>query len=147
MKIIFLFMLSVIFISINADELSWVDTQIEAILPNRVGIDKSSITKVKNPFIFLLKNKSSKKKNSFKSNSTKKYHKKKRVLKHRRKRLILDAIMNNSALINGKWYKLGETINSYKIVKIEQNSIFLTKDKIDIELSTVSKIQNLNFSR
>jgi hypothetical protein len=152
MKYYILFTLSLFISLLQADELSWVDEQIKAISPKRVGIDEKSISKVKSPFIYLAKNRVIKKSTKVKRSTPKKYyHAKKRVYKNRtkqrHKRLILDAIMNNSALINSHWYKLGDSINGYKISTIESNSILLTKGNKKIELSTASKIQNLNFNR
>ena len=47
------FSLIIIFfiISLSADELSWVDTQIEAIKPSRKGLSNFQIEKTKNPFL------------------------------------------------------------------------------------------------
>ena len=42
-------------------------------------------------------------------------------------KLKIYAIFNNKVNMNGKWYKLGEEINGYKIVKILKNGVVLKK--------------------
>ena len=147
MKYFITLVFSLLFVHLQADELNWVNTQIEAIIPKRVGIDDNNISKVKSPFIFLSKNVSLDKKANSKKSTRYKYTHKKRTKRYTKKRLILDAIMNNSALINGKWYKLGQSVKNYKIISIENDSIVLSKNRKRITLSTVQKIKNLNFSR
>jgi len=38
---------------------------------------------------------------------------------------MLKGIMNKSANINGKWVKLGEKINGYKLVDVMEDSVYL----------------------
>ncbi len=124
-----------------ANELAWVDEQIEAIKPPRKGIATKDISKLKDPFIFLKPNKNKKKvKSPYKRSSTKKY-----VRKHSSK-FKLKAILNKAALINGKWYKEGEKVYGYKLEKVNPQSIVLTRGKKQILLSTVSKSKNLKFN-
>lgn len=40
--------------------------------------------------------------------------------------LHLQAIVEKSVLINDKWFKINEAINSYKITKIQSNKVYLT---------------------
>ena len=51
----FYFILTLFLSFLHADELLWVNAQIEAIAPNRVGLNKSDISTLKDPFIFLNK--------------------------------------------------------------------------------------------
>ncbi len=146
MKFLLILTLLFSFFQLHADELGWVNRQIQAIAPNRVGLSDKDISKLKNPFIFLNKNRPKIKKKSVTNYKVKKTYSKKRY-KSKRKRLMLDAIMNKSALINGTWYKVGQSINGYKIVNINNNSILLTKNNKKIQLSTVSTIKNFNFTR
>ena len=130
-----------------ANELAWVDEQIEAIKPPRTGIATRDISKLKDPFIFLSPGKK-KKKGRSSYRSYKKYSKspaKKQVQKYSSK-LSLEAILNKSALINGKWYKEGEKVYGYKLEKVNLQSIVLTRGKKQILLSTVSKSKNLKFN-
>ncbi len=48
-------------------------------------------------------------------------------------RLELTAILNDKAYINGRFYKIGDTISGYKIVKIADSYVVLKKkDKMKI---------------
>jgi hypothetical protein len=124
-----------------ANELSWVNEQIEAIKPSRQGISNQSISMLKDPFIFL----HSKKKihTSYKKHSNKTSPKK--IHKHSSK-IFLEAILNKNALINGKWYKEGEKVYGYTIKKVNLKSVLLTRGKKQLLLSTMSKSNNLKFN-
>ena len=50
------------------------------------------------------------------------------LLKAKEESFKLIAIMNNSANINGKWYKLGQKIGSYRLEDIMDDSVFLKND-------------------
>jgi len=52
--------------------------------------------------------------------------------------LKIFAIFNNKVNINGKWFKLGDYINGYKIIKITSNGIYLMKKSKIIYLKLVS---------
>jgi len=143
--------LSILFFSvnINANELAWVDEQIEAIKPSRSGLKKSSIASMKDPFIFLSKYKKDIKivrktapslNKISSSNTTVSITKPKKS-----KKLSLRAVMNRSALINGHWYKKGETVSGYTLSEVNKKSILLTKKNKKLILSTQSINKNLNF--
>jgi len=128
-----------------ANELAWVDEQVEAIKPPRKGISIKDISKLKDPFIFLHKKKTKRRvRSSYKrySSKTTSY---KQVQRHS-SQLSLEAILNRSALINGKWYKEGEEVQGYKLQKVNLQSVFLTRGKTQLLLSTVSKSNNLKFN-
>ena len=42
---------------------------------------------------------------------------------------VLAAILNNSAFINGKWYKVGDMVGKYKLVEILDDSVLLKNGK------------------
>jgi len=127
-----------------ANELSWVDEQIEAIKPARVGITSAEISKLSDPFIFLQPKeiKESKTTTRIRTTSVKKHY----VKHYRRSRyrgLSLEAILNKAALINGKWYKLNDKVYGYTISSIHAKTVTLKRyHKIKI-LSTESKKSNL----
>lgn len=128
---------------IASDELAWVNEQIEAIKPPRIGLKNAEIRQLKDPFIFL-----SKKEVEAKS-VVEKPHKFVRR-RHSRKRyygLHLEAILNKSVLINGKWCKLGGKIHGYTISKINPKSVELTKHRKKKILSLKSKKTNLKLSK
>jgi hypothetical protein len=154
-------LLSILIASIalqSSDDLSWVDEQVNAIKPPRSGEENQKISTIKDPFIFLKKNmpkgfkyvkKTTKK--PYTSTVAKKSYRKKsststRIVNYIRGPLKLSAIINNSALINGKWYKLGDIINNYKISKIDNNSLTL-KYKTKTKILTTASNAKLNFKR
>ena len=135
-----------------ANDLSWVDEQVDAIKPPRSGERNSNINKISDPFIFLKKNgydankKNTKK--SVKPNKTRSLTGDstiKPVFSNSMFRLAM--IINNSALINSKWYKVGDWINKYKIIKISKSSVTLKQNSIIKVISTVTKNNNLKFKR
>ena len=142
MKAFLLFLYILTFFSLNANELHWVDEQIKAIKPSRIGLQPKNLLKISDPFIFT-KSKSITKKKSIKSQKlyrTKSYKK-----RYSLKRLHLSMTMNKSAKINGKWYKIGDTVHGYKVVKVDLSKITLSYHKKNYLLSTYSKHKNLNF--
>ena len=143
MKTIFISLLLLLVVNLSADELKWVDEQIEAIKPPRSGMQSKELAKIKDPFIFLSSAKSKSTKKYKKSKYKKSSKKKKRALLNSRFRLAMT--MNKTARINDKWYKLGDSISGYKIAKIDSSFVLLTKDKKNFLLSTHSKNTNLNF--
>ncbi len=141
-----LILISILLVATNmlANELSWVDEQVEAIKPPREGVSNKDISKLKDPFIFLHPKKATKRVRS----PYRRYSKsssKKQVLTHSSK-ISLDAILNKSALINGKWYQEGEKVYGYKLEKVNPQSILLTRGKKQTLLSTETKSKNLKFN-
>jgi hypothetical protein len=92
----------------------------QKISQKRVGLDDSEITKVKPPFIKIVKKAGTKSAEKSKGVQT----------------LILEAILGNRVMINGSWYKLYQNIGDLKIVSIVRDSVFLkgngTKQKLTI---------------
>ena len=131
-----------------SNELKWVDQQIDAIKPPRVGIIKSEVHKVPDPFIFL-KNKPKKKSNK-KSSKSKRIYSKKTISKNSvvipKINFSVDAIINKSAFINGKWYKLGSKIGSFTISDIERTRVELSFQNKVYFLSTEKKEKKLKFN-
>ena len=140
-------------ITLSSNELSWVDAQVEAIKPARKGMSDSELNQIKDPFIFY-KNRSKKtyvksRKRSIKYSSVKKYtttsDTSSVILRQPSKHLILSAIINNSALINGEWYKLNESVDSFKLSSISRTSVVLTKGNGKLVLTTNDTKRNLKF--
>ena len=130
-----------------SNELSWVDEQVEAIKPARIGMKTKSIAHIKDPFIFLSKNVTKKEKSSVKqvSKSSKSHTTLKKTYKQK-KVLSLSIIVNKSAMINSKWYREGSIINGYKVQEITSNSVMLVKRNKKLLLSTKSNSKNLKFN-
>ncbi|MDQ7068169.1 MAG: hypothetical protein Q9M40_09480 [Sulfurimonas sp.] len=131
-----------------SNELDWVDQQVNAIKPSRVGMKSTDIYRLKNPFVFLEKNRTTPLKTS-KQNQPKKDISPKVVkaqkVKTVNKILSLGAILNNSVMISGEWYKIGDMVNGYKIIEISPKSVLLSKHKKQLLLSTKSNSNKLKF--
>ena len=134
-----------------ATELEWVDEQIEAIKPPRKGI---KITVMTNTFIFLEKNKKEKKadkKGVISSAQTAAIQKPilpltltiKESVKKKDYQPI--AVLNKSAMIDNKWYKQGERVDSYTVTEIDKNIVRLKDGDKEIVLSTNIQTQALKF--
>jgi hypothetical protein len=121
-----------------ANELQWVDEQINSIIPPRNGIVTKNLNDLENPFVTLV-------------NKKKKDRTKTTYIKHytstTRSHLYLDAIMNNSALINGSWYKIGSYIKGYRVKIITTNLVILKKANKTLKLTTQSKNSPLKISK
>ena len=125
-----------------ANELQWVDEQIEAIKPARVGLKSHEISKITDPFIFV---KSQEKANKKTRKAKTVYHAKHHKRYYSVKRLHLAMTMNRSAKINGKWYKIGDTLHGYKITAIDVTEVTLRRHKKEYLISTNSKNKTLKF--
>lgn len=139
--------------SLYANELQWVDEQIEAIKPPRKGID---IFKVDSPFVFLEKNRPEVKKDAKaqQTNIEISQPKPSTVIEQniksdnddiKKDNFNLDAIINQSVMINGNWYKKNDIIDGYIIFNIDKTSVTLKKDTKELVLSTYIKNSTLKF--
>jgi hypothetical protein len=136
---------------LSADELSWVDEQIEAIKPPREGVSNYEISRIKSPFVFLYKQKNLKTKQDKKNKTA---TRKKVVTNVSKNTLVksshhvglrLSAIINGSALINGKWYKAGQNVYGYKVADVRLTSVLLIRGNKKLLLSTNDLKRNLKF--
>lgn len=131
---------------LNANELDWVDEQVQAIKPPRVGLNKKVLHKLKNPFVFTKVKKETKEifpvqNTTQATNSLSVIPKQKKV----HKRFYLSLIINKSAMINKKWYKEGDFIFGYKVIDIQQSSVILLKNKTRHIISTSTLNPNIIF--
>lgn len=115
----------------NDKELLWVDEQIKAILPPRVGVSEGLINSIVDPIKYL---KSTKALGITGSNGLLAPPKLGgipllNVPKIIEEPLRLQALMNKSALINGKWYKVNNEIRGYTLSEIKSNSVLLSSKK------------------
>jgi hypothetical protein len=138
---------------LSSNELSWVDTQVEAIKPPRKGMNNSQINSIKSPFMFL-----NDKKNKRVYTKTKSFLSNKKIkttqassnnnniaLQKPTKPLVLSAIINNSALINGQWYKVNDYIDNFKLSIVNRTSVVLSRGATKLVLSTSEINRNLKF--
>jgi len=128
-----------------SNELSWVDEQIEAIQPPRVGMLASQATSINDPFIFLSKNGYVKSEqanaNATSLSGTSSQTKKVSTV------LTLGMTMNKSAMINSNWYNIGDSVGGYKLSEVNKSSVLLTKNKKKLLLSTKSDSKKLKFQK
>lgn len=111
----------------NSDkELAWVDEQIQAILPTRIGVPDGFINALRDPM------KMKKPVPVIKSGSLlppPKLGSTVSTPKIIEEPLRLLAMMNKSVLINGKWYKVGDHVRAYTLQEIKPNSVLLNGPK------------------
>jgi len=143
MKTSFIIIL-LISLNLNANELSWVNEQIKAIKPPRHGISESRINRTKNPFIFF-KTKEEKIPTKKTIVNVKKTLTNTNVVSKKSTSIILSAIINKSALVNGKWYKVNDKIGKYTLSKINKTTAILKYKRKELLLSTQTKNKNLKF--
>jgi len=115
----------ILFASTENNNLKWVDTQIEAIKPERKGLLDKDIKNVSNPFAAALPSKKVVTKEG-----------KVVVVKPITKiaPLKLQSIINNHVMINGKWYTVDDMVRDYRIAKVRKNSILLENKKHELKL-------------
>ncbi|UCM99524.1 hypothetical protein LCX93_08255 [Sulfurimonas sp. SWIR-19] len=143
MKKFYLILMLLLTSQLFSNNLAWVDEQIEAIKPPRIGVSEKEISRIKDPFIFLHKKNDSKKNKTGKKTVFGAHANYKKVMQHSTLHFRLDAILNKSAMINGKWYKQGKYIYGYKLAKVGRNSVLLVRKNKKLLLSTKSKSKKI----
>ena len=142
MKKIILVLILFLTTHLVSDELAWVNEQVEAIKPPRTGMNKHTLSGMKDPFIFLVKKTAS---NSNTKISSTKISSTNKKVKKVSKVLSLNLVMNKKAMISGKWYRYGDLINGYRVKTITTNSVLLVKNKKKLLLSVKTNSKKLNF--
>ncbi len=154
-----LLLLSVTFSLLIANELRWVDEQVNAIKPNRDGVSNMQIAKLRNPFVYLKKNRPKKQDSnsnpitpnlpSSRNTASHSVQKNRPIavasLRVKNRKLRLNAIINSAALINDKWYKNGDKIAGYKVMYISKTKVRLSKNNKITILTTQSTLDKLKF--
>jgi len=143
-----------------SNELSWVDEQVQAIKPARHGINRHELSKITDPFIFLKKNRGEddeEKKTEPTQKQISNIVNPQAMVTHtvasfhtkpiQKRGLTLEAILNKSVMINGRWYKLHENVRGYIISDISTNSVLLTKNKKSLLLTTKTRNTKIKFQR
>ena len=101
-----------------ANELDEIDKMVSKINSKREGtLSKKEISSITSPMpkLIVIDN------NSSEDNKT--------VVKVKESSFNLTAIVNNSAFINGKWYKVGDRVGTFKLVDIMDDSVYLKDGK------------------
>lgn len=131
----------------NDKELAWVDEQIQAILPSRIGVADGYINALNDPI-------------KYPSQTPKAGEGVMKLLALPRlgsmpilpsmpivpkvveEPLRLHGLMNKSALINGKWYHLNDAVRNYTLSEIKSGSILLSGTKGQQLILFISKQNN-----
>lgn len=106
----------------NINELSWVDDQIKAIKPPRVGIQSGYIDLLKDPIRL------AQEPNATDANPSVHYTASGKVdrMLHL-KPLTLEAVMNGRAYISGTWYRIDDKVQHSILTSIEEDHVVLTE--------------------
>ncbi|MFA6072442.1 MAG: hypothetical protein WC810_28090 [Janthinobacterium sp.] len=112
-------------------ELLWVDEQIKAIIPSRVGVSDGFINSLLDPIKYIAPIRIPNSNGSGllappKLGSTSLLPMIPKIVEEP---LRLQALMNKSALINGKWYKVNDAVRAYSLAEVKSNSVLLNKKK------------------
>ncbi len=94
------------------NEVKEYDRIFEKIAEKRVGVDGLTIDKLSNPFIVSTNELDISDANTSSGESA----------------YVLEATINQKAKINGTWYNIHDTINTWKITKISRNSVILQNE-------------------
>lgn len=109
-------------------ELTWVDEQIQAILPARIGVPDGFINSLRDPMKLKTTSQATTGDKLLappKLGSTLLPSPPKVI----EEPLRLLAIMNKSVLINGQWYKVGQSVRHFTLNEIRHNSVLLSGPK------------------
>jgi hypothetical protein len=124
-------------------ELEWVDEQIKAILPSRVGVTDGFINSLIDPIKYGAPVQSLKNNPSGLLAPPKLGSSLLPVIpKVIEEPLKLQALINKSALINGKWYKINDSIRTYSLSEIKSSSVLLNGKKGQPLVLFLSKTNN-----
>lgn len=94
------------------NEVKEYDRIFEKIAEKRVGVDGLTIDKLSNPFIVSTNELDISDANTSTGESA----------------YLLEATINQKAKINGTWYNIQDTINTWKLTKISHNSVILQNE-------------------
>lgn len=125
----------------SANHLAWVDEQVKAIKPPRIGVSDSKINRLSNPFTFV---KVAPKKGSVAStNPTVTSTGKPKVVA---KPLVLKSVMNKSALIDSSWYRVNDNVRGYTLKEVTASSVLLVNGKKRKKLFVTQENSKINIT-
>ncbi len=111
-----------------------INNQIQEIKPPRTGVKADDVLKTKSPFILLKTGKDGKK-------ITYAYKKSVKLPP-----LKMESSINKNVKINGKWYKEGDRVRHYTIVKVSSGETLLKSKKKELKLFQNQKNDKINFN-
>ena len=101
----------------------------EKIGEKRIGVDERDIDALKSPFVKV-------KKKNISSDAP--------IEKGGEQSFVLQALLNKSAKINGKWYRLHEKVHGMKIVSIRSSHVWLRNEEFRKKLILGTKNENIS---
>jgi len=125
-------------------DMKWVDDEIAAIKPPRKGVPASELAGLKDPFLTQIRLNQPKGKGSGVKSVA--------IVKPKPRPLTLEVVLNSrSAMIDGKWYKVDDTLYGYTIREIGSDSVLLEKKmkkqkKKQITLTLSKKNKNIKLN-
>lgn len=111
-----------------------INKQIQEIKPPRTGVKAADVLKTKSPFILLKTDKDGKKTT---------YAVKKRV---KLPPLRMESAINKNVKISGKWYKEGDRVRQYTILKVSSGEVLLKSKKKELKLFQNQKNEKIQFN-
>ncbi len=111
-----------------------INKQVQEIKPPRVGVKATDVVKTKSPFILFKTGKNGKK-------STYAYKKTVKL-----KPLKMESSINKSVKINGKWYKEGDRVRHYTVVKVSAGEVLLKSKTKELKLFHHHTNDKINFN-
>ncbi|HEX5623979.1 MAG TPA: hypothetical protein VFX57_06045 [Sulfuricurvum sp.] len=129
----------------NDKELAWVDEQIKAIIPARIGISDGFINSLNDPIKYV--GSASRAPSTQKSSLLAPPRLGSLPMMPTMPKVVVEplrlyALMNKSALINGKWYRLNDSVRNFTLSEIKSNSVLLTGKKDQKLILFITKQNN-----
>ena len=121
--LIFIFSNAILATSLSHEE---IDKMVLKIKEERVGIDLATLESTPNPFLIVKEEIKEEKPKEVKAGRPKIV---KKVVNHN-----LVAILNHAAFIDGKWYKVGDELGSYRLIRMGKDRVTLKNSKGKREL-------------
>jgi hypothetical protein len=125
---------------------SWIDQKVEEIKPQRQGLNTSTINALKSPFIVIRAESKGPVSTGTKTVSADASKKAEPEKDMSQEPLTLQAVLNTSALINGKWLKESAVIRGYTLVEVRNDYVMLELKNKKLKLFIAQKSKNLNIS-
>ncbi len=113
-----------------------ISRQIAEIKPPRVGVSNTAVSRVRSPFIYLktVKSKDGKKVTMVEKKKSVKFTP-----------LKLESAINKNIKVNGKWYKEGDRIRQYTVIKVLPGEAHLKSKKKELKLYLNQKNDKIQF--
>lgn len=130
-KYLIISIFSLLLVAGNVVTTKELESKVNAIQAPRVGLNSSDINGIKDPFIYLDRNKTTGALMPQNHSTIKDID------------LNLSAIMNGKAFVNNNWLKSGDKVGDYTIITIGNNSVVFSKNNSTKRVFINAKKENL----